>query len=372
MPGSDRRGLLPLALLLLTVAWPATGQEPVSGQGVAVAPSREAARDLYDRGRYREARAMLDTLIQARVVDPEVYYYRGLVEPDADRAAEAWFGEVVRRWPGSEWADRATLQIGLWRYAQGLYITAREKFEQVARRRLDTPLGQEARYWQGMSWTHGDSPAPDSLRTGLQLIRRVAETATAPAVLGKALLSAGEISLKLAEPDSALGYAGIIVDAPYLEDFHPRAFALQAAAWEAKGDREQARSIWTLINARFTDTWEGHQAQIWLAQQRESAVQARLDTLRAAGASLFAPGGAGKGEWTVQVGAFSDLAAATQLVVSLTQKGYQAWHTSKRVEGRLLVAVMVGRFETRAEASAFGQAMKDKGDVTDFFPVRNP
>jgi TolA-binding protein len=371
MPARERRALLPLTLLLLALPRPAAGQEPPAGQVVAAPPSREAARDLYDRGRFQEARAMLDALIQARVVEPEVYYYRGLVEPDADRAAEAWFGEVVRRWPGSEWADRATLQIGLWRYAQGLYITAREKFEQVARRRPAEPMGQEARYWQGMSWTH-DPPVPDSLRTGLGFVRQVAETATAPDLLGRALLSAGEISLRLAEPDSALRYARIVVDAPYLEDFLPRAFALQAAACEAKGDMDQARSIWNLVGSRYGDTWEGHQAQLWLAQQREAAVQARIDTLRATGGALFAPGEAGKGQWTVQVGAFSDLAAATRMVVTLTQKGYPAWHTSKRVEGRLLVAVQVGRFETQAEAKAFGQSMKDKGDITEFFPVINP
>ena len=366
------RGRVLLVLVLTTLGLPvrlAAAQEPPPVQ--AVTPSMDAARELYDRGRFSEARTMLDALLQARNADAEVYYYRGLVEPDAERAAEAWFGEVSRRWPGSEWGDRALFQIANYRYAMGYYITARDLFGSIARRRSGTPLGEEARYWRGMTWTH-DATAADSLHIGLRYIRQVIGATTSPAVLGKALLSAGELSLQVGQPDSALVYSGQVIEAPYLEDFHPRALAVQAEAWEEKGDREQARSLWSLIAGRYGETWEGRQAVAWLAQQRETAVQARLDTLQAAGGSLFAPGGTGSGLWTVQVGAFSDLAAATQVVMTLTQKGYQAWHTSKRVEGRLLVAVQVGRFETRAEAVAFGQAMVERGDITEFFPVHNP
>jgi tetratricopeptide (TPR) repeat protein len=376
-PGTPQKstalpGMLLLgAVLLVTVVEGRTAAAQQPPPASTVTPSMDAARNLYDRGRFAEARDMLDALIQARNADAEVYYYRGLVEPDAERAAETWFGEVTRRWPGSEWGDRALFQIANYRYAMGYYITARDLFGDVARRRSGTPLGEEALYWRGMTWAY-NATAADSLRIGLQLIRQVVRSATSPTVLGKALLSAGELSLQVGQPDSALVYAGQVIEAPYLEDFHPRAMAVQAEAWEEKGDRDQARTLWNLIAARWGDTWEGKQAADWLAQLRETTVQARLDTLKATGASLFAPGGEGRGQWTVQVGAFSDVAAATRMVMALTQKDYQAWHTSKRVEGRLVVAVQVGRFETRAEAVAFGQEMVERGDITEFFPVRNP
>ena len=60
-------------------------------QGYQGSPSATAARDLYDRGRYDEARNMLDALFEALAITAEVLYYRGLVEPSADVALERYF-----------------------------------------------------------------------------------------------------------------------------------------------------------------------------------------------------------------------------------------------------------------------------------------
>ena len=88
-------------------------------------------------------------------------------------------------------------------------------------------------------------------------------------------------------------------------------------------------------------------------------VQARLDSMRTIGTSGMTQGGAEGGRWSVQVGAFSNLGNATDLVMRLTREGYNAWHATKRVNRRFLVVVLVGRFETRAEANAFGRSLQD-------------
>jgi TolA-binding protein len=255
-------------------------------------------------------------------------------------------------------ADRAKYQIAQYRFDSGYYITARNLFSQVAWSQDDSPLGQAARYWRGMTWLHS-AGEPDSLRTGLRLIKSVANSATDPDIIGKALLSTAELSLRLGQPDSAYAYAAAVLEKPYLEDHYPRAMGMEARACYALGDLEQARLIYQTLSARFPDTWDGREARRWLAQQREAIVQARLDSMRVIGAPGAAQGGSEGGRWSVQVGAYSNLGNATDQVMKLTREGYEAWHTTKRVEGRFYVVVLVGRFETRAEANAFGRSLAE-------------
>lgn len=359
-------------VLLLSLGVPARthAQEP-RRQGYAGTPSATAARDLYDRARYEEARKMLDALLSSGVVTAEVLYYRGLVETSAETALTKYFGEVARRFPGTEWGDRALFKIASYRYATGAYITARQRFGEVAWRQGDSPLAQEARYWRAMTWTYSDTE-PDSLRAALRLLKGVVAKATSPRVLGMSLLSAGELSLKLGQADSAYVYADQIVESPFLEDYLARALSLQASALDVLGETEQARSIYQIIVNRYADTWEGIRARAWLSQKREAAVQARLDTLGSAGTDSLGTTGTGGGEWTVQIGAYTDMANAARVVMQLQRLGYKAGHATKRVSGRIYVVVLVGAFETRAEALAYGNAMKEKQHITEFTPIKRP
>jgi hypothetical protein len=314
---------------------------------------------------------MLDALIQSGVRTGEVLYYRGLLEPDMMTALTRYFVEITRRFPGTEWGDRAMFQVASYRYATGAYLTAREFFGEVAWRQGDTPLGREARYWRAMTWTHA-SAAADSLRRAVGLLKSVAAEATSPHVLGLTLISLGELSLSLGQADSAYAYVGRVMDSPFLEDLHPRAMAVQGAALDVMGHPEDARMVYQTIVNRFPDTWEGEVARSWLSRQREAAVQARLDTLRAGGQFDPIQTAVRQGEWTLQVGAYSNLANASQLVMELKRKDYDAWHTSSRVEGRIYVVVLVGHFGTRAEAEAFGNAMVERQDVAEFIAKIKP
>ena len=368
--GCRSRHLLGGLVLVITLISPVlaqTTQQP----GYSGSPSATAARALYDRGRYEEARAMLDALIESGVRTGEVLYYRGLLEPDMMTALTRYFVEVTRRFPGTEWGDRAMFQVASYRYATGAYVTARGFFGEVAWRQGDTPLGREARYWRAMTWTHA-SAAADSLRRAVGLLKVVAAEATTPHVLGLSLISIGELSLRLGQADSAYAYAARVMESPFLEDLHPRGMAVQGAALDVLGRSEDARMVYQSIANRFADTWEGEVARGWLSRQRESAVQARLDTLRAGGEYDPIRTTTRQGEWTLQVGAYSNLANASQLVMELKRKSYDAWHTSSRVEGRIYVVVLVGHFETQAEAEAFGAAMVERQDVTEFIVKIKP
>ncbi|MFC1545339.1 SPOR domain-containing protein [Gemmatimonadota bacterium] len=332
-----------------------------------------AARDLFERAHYAEARAMLDALISAGTSSAEIYYYRGLLEPDITTAIDRYFIQIITRYPRTDYADQARFRIAQWRYDSGLYIAARRNFSDVAWRQGESPLGQEARYWRGMTWIYSIGPNSidaDSVRVGLRLIKRVANSSTEPNLHGMALISAAEISLQIGEPDSTLLYALEVLEAPYLEDHHPRALSLQAEAYDYLNDREQARTLHQIVQNRYPDTWEGRQARLWLLDDQERVVQARIDTMRATGAAMTGTGAMGEGNWTVRVGSFQEMKNATDTVLHLTSDGYAAWHKSELVNGVLYVKVYVGRFATRTEANAFGRNLVNESAwVTDFVPV---
>ena len=332
---------------------------------IQAAPSPAAARDLYERGRYDEARRMLDTLIRQGHSSAEVLYYRGLVEPEAIKAIEDYFDRIIRRYPATEYADRARFKIAQYRYDSGLYMAARRIFGEVAWKQGDSPLGQAARYWRGMTWLHSDDE-PDSLRVGLRLVKDAARRATDPEVKGRAILSVAELSLRLGEADSAIVYTFEILEAPYLNDYNCCALGIQARALESIGDIEQARILYQALVSRYPDTWEGREARKWTAQQREAAVQARLDSMRALGGPGTVQAGTGEGRWSVQVGAYSNLGNATQEVMRLIRAGHNAWHATKRVGGDFLIVVLVGRFGTRTEANAFGNSLRESQLITGF------
>jgi hypothetical protein len=226
-----------------------------------------------------------------------------------------------------------------------------------------------------MTWIYSISPTrpvePDSVRTGLRYIKRVARDATDPDLRGMVFNSIAEISLVLGEPDSALVYAGEVLEAPYLEDHHPRALALQARAYDDLDDLVQAKALYQIVLNRFADTWDGRQARRWLSEDQERAVQARIDTMRATGVAVTAPAGLGEGNWTVQEGSYKEMRNATELVLNLTADDYPAWHKSELVSGVLYVRVYVGRFQTRTEANEYGRTLQSESPHVTSFLAHN-
>ena len=71
--------------------------------------------------------------------------------------------------------------------------------------------------------------------------------------------------------------------------------------------------------------------------------------------------------WTVQVNAFPDEKSAKTLVDRLRDKGYNAYLSESRIQGRVWYRVRVGRFESRDEAEKTQESLKRKEHLAKAF-----
>jgi cell division septation protein DedD len=71
--------------------------------------------------------------------------------------------------------------------------------------------------------------------------------------------------------------------------------------------------------------------------------------------------------WTVQVNAFPDEKTAKTWVDRLKDKGYNAYLSESRVQGRLWYRVRVGRFESREEAEKTQESLRKREQLAKSF-----
>ena len=71
--------------------------------------------------------------------------------------------------------------------------------------------------------------------------------------------------------------------------------------------------------------------------------------------------------WTVQVNAFPDEKSAKTWVDRLRDKGYNAYLSESRIQGRVWYRVRVGRFESRDEAEKTQESLKRKEHLVKAF-----
>jgi cell division septation protein DedD len=71
--------------------------------------------------------------------------------------------------------------------------------------------------------------------------------------------------------------------------------------------------------------------------------------------------------WTVQVNAFPDEKSARTWVDRLKDKGYNAYLSESRVQGRLWYRVRVGRFESREEAEKTQESLRKREQLAKSF-----
>ena len=71
--------------------------------------------------------------------------------------------------------------------------------------------------------------------------------------------------------------------------------------------------------------------------------------------------------WTVQVNAFPDEKSAKTWVDRLKDKGYNAYLSESRVQGRLWYRVRVGRFESREEAEKTQESLRKREQLARSF-----
>ncbi len=107
------------------------------------------------------------------------------------------------------------------------------------------------------------------------------------------------------------------------------------------------------------------------ARQEVASVAKRAEDKPAPGGRTPRPAEADAKEsrrpWTVQVNAFPEEKSAKTLVDRLRDKGYNAYLSESRIEGRVWYRVRVGRFESRDEAEKTQESLKRKEHLAKAF-----
>jgi cell division septation protein DedD len=107
------------------------------------------------------------------------------------------------------------------------------------------------------------------------------------------------------------------------------------------------------------------------ARQEVASVAKRAEDKPAPGGSKPRPAEAdakeSRGPYTVQVNAFPDEKSAKTLVDRLRDKGYNAYLSESRNQGRVWYRVRVGRFESRDEAEKTQESLKRKEHLAKAF-----
>ena len=108
-----------------------------------------------------------------------------------------------------------------------------------------------------------------------------------------------------------------------------------------------------------------------LARQELASVAKRAEDKPAPAASKARAAEADAKEsrrpWTVQVNAFPDEKSAKTWVDRLRDKGYNAYLSESRIQGRVWYRVRVGHFETRDEAEKTQDSLKRKENLAKAF-----
>jgi cell division septation protein DedD len=133
-----------------------------------------------------------------------------------------------------------------------------------------------------------------------------------------------------------------------------------------RGDDEEAREAKRAENNSKTGA---RQTKLPAGQELASVAKRAEDKTAAARKLQAAEADAKESRkpWTVQVNAFPDEKSAKTWVDRLRDKGYNAYLSESRIQGRVWYRVRVGRFESRDEAEKTQESLKKKEHLAKAF-----
>ncbi len=263
----------------------------------------DEAKDLFDSGKFEEARAVFLKQLEKNPLDPEALYYLGKLSYEAPRA-KAFFKKLIDSHPGHDLADDAAFELAEAVFAgpDGLYLSARKLYQDFTSTYVNSSLVPQALY-----------------RTGLTFL--ALEEADSASVYFKQVFvrfSEAEIS-----PYAKLG----MVDASVMS-----------------GKMKEA--------VRLAESLES-EAPIALRE----LVKERLTEVRASTPSSGAMGG-----FWVRVGAFGRLENARKLAARLVEEGFQV--RESMLAGGALMLLEVGPYAKREEAEKAKTRIEKTHDLT--------
>ncbi len=101
--------------------------------GISGAAAQPNIESLVKEGKFDEARELLPTLVKEKPDDARTIYFQGLLEQKGETSLN-YFESLVSKYPKSKYADDALMQIGEYRYARGLYISAERTLLMIPRK----------------------------------------------------------------------------------------------------------------------------------------------------------------------------------------------------------------------------------------------
>ena len=100
---------------------------------VSEAAAQSNIESFVKEGKFSEARELLPALVKENPADARTIYFQGLLEKDGETSLE-YFESLLSKYPKSEYADDALMQISEYRYSRGLYISAERTLLMIPRK----------------------------------------------------------------------------------------------------------------------------------------------------------------------------------------------------------------------------------------------
>jgi tetratricopeptide (TPR) repeat protein len=106
---------------------------------------------LIKEGKMEKARSLTKAWGDETSLSDAQLFLKAIVTVRASRAA-ALYETLINRFPESSYSDDALFRLGQWRYADGLYLTARQEFRKLIKDYPRSQLVEKSRYWIGLSF----------------------------------------------------------------------------------------------------------------------------------------------------------------------------------------------------------------------------
>jgi outer membrane protein assembly factor BamD (BamD/ComL family) len=345
-----------MALILIMVLLSHTGQTQTVSDGIGDAPTlRDRVAALAEQGLMDSAYALV--LIADDGVDPrEKALLAGKLSPRGDQAAKALQTLKTEGKKSPEQAEALYL-LGQYQYAAGRYQMAIPEFREYLRRYPKGEDADRATYWMANACLHLALTQPERsayLDSGLLYLSRMPSLNTPGAYYASlAAECAARILLareEYAAADSVLREA--MRHAP--EDEKP-ALMLLRALWLRTTDRSYADAIQSL-KTDFPRSPEAEYVRRLKSQLPKAASIPRKDESDPAAtqpARATKPNGADS-VYALQVGSFAQRENAEALMQQLVRKGMRVELESHKRGHQFLTLVLVGQFQSAAEAEVYG------------------
>ena len=97
------------------------------------AAAQSNIESLVKEGKFAAARKLLPALVKEKPDDAGTIYFQGLLEKKGETSLK-YFESLLSKYPKSEYADDALMQISEYRYARGLYISAERTLLMIPRK----------------------------------------------------------------------------------------------------------------------------------------------------------------------------------------------------------------------------------------------